>query len=546
MHTLLRLDPSNFNREFFCMTKLTFCGAAGTVTGSCSYIESDHGNFVIDCGLFQGNKTTQKLNYGQFPFDPDKADFLILTHAHIDHSGLLPKLVKAGFQGTIYATPPTVDLLEFMLRDSAHIQQSNAERQNKRRRRKGQEEIEPIYTMADAETALGLMKGVDYETWFAPKPGMKVRFWNAGHLLGSASAEVRIDDQASGKELSLLFSGDLGPEEKAFHPEPDAPAGHDYIICESTYGDRDRDDYTLEARREAIKQELTRGLNRGGNVIIPAFAVERSQELLHDIGVLLTNGEIPDCDVYLDSPLARKATGVFIKYADEMQDIAIDEEKLFRHERFHIVQSVEESKAVNQIKKGAVIISASGMCNAGRIKHHLKANIYRKECTILFVGYQSPGTLGHIITDGAPQVRIHGQQYKVAAEIRRLGNYSAHADQGELLDWVVERGPIRGALFLNHGDDDARAVMRDMLGDKGIDKSKIFTPMFDESFELTPGSEPVSQGKPQPRIEASELETDWHNDYAVLMLELSSKLDEIKDPKKRRELVGRLAAVLKQ
>jgi len=482
------------------MTKLTFCGAAGTVTGSCSHIESDSGNFLVDCGLFQGNKTTQALNYGEFTFDASKAEFLILTHAHIDHSGLLPKLVKAGFKGTIYATAPSADLLQFMLRDSAYIQESNAERQNKKRARKGQKKIEPIYSMVDAEEALSLIKGVDYETWFEPKPGVKVRFWNAGHLLGSASAEVRIDDKASGKELSLLFSGDLGPEEKAFHPEPDAPAGHDYIICESTYGNRDRDDYTLEKRREAIKLELTRALKRGGNVIIPAFAVERSQELLHDIGVLLTNNEIPDCDVYLDSPLARKATGVFVKYAGEMQDIAMDAEQLF---------------AVNQIKKGAVIISASGMCNAGRIKHHLKANIYRKESTVLFVGYQSPGTLGHIITNGAKQIRIHGKHFKVAAEIRRLGNYSAHADQGELLDWVAERGPIRGALFLNHGDDDAREMMRDLLGKRGIDTSKIFMPVFDESFELTPGSEPVSQGKPEARIEASVLQTDWHNDYRV-------------------------------
>ena len=528
------------------MTKLTFCGAAGTVTGSCSHIESDSGNFLVDCGLFQGNKTTQELNYGELQFDAGKAKFLILTHAHIDHSGLLPKLVKAGFNGTIYATQPTADLLEFMLRDSAWIQESNAERWNRKRLRKGEEPVEPIYTMDDAEATLKLVKGVEYETWFEPESGVKVRYWNAGHLLGSASAEIRVDDKASGNELSLLFSGDLGPEEKAFHPEPDAPAGHDYIICESTYGDRDRDDYTLEHRRAAMKEELTRGLKRGGNVIIPAFAVERSQELLHDIGVLLQNNEIPDCEVYLDSPLARKATGVFVKHSKELQDIAMDESQLFRHKNFHIVQSVDESKAVNQIKKGAVIISASGMCNAGRIKHHLKANIFRKESTVLFVGYQSPGTLGHIITNGAKRVTIHGKQFKVAAEIRRLGNYSAHADQGELIEWVQERGPIRGALFLNHGDDDARAVMRDLLDKKGIDKSKIFTPGFDESYELTPGSEPISQGKPEPRIDEEELHSDWHNDYAKFMLELSTKLDGIKDPKKRRELIARASAALSE
>ena len=526
------------------MTILTFCGAAGTVTGSCSHIDSQPAKFLVDCGLFQGNRTTQELNYGEFPFDASEAEFLILTHAHIDHSGLLPKLVKAGFNGHIYGTEPTTDLLEFMLRDSAWIQESNAERWNRKRMRKGEEPVEPIYTMADAEETLKLLKGVDYETWFEPKPGVKVRFWNAGHLLGSASAEIRIDDPNSKKELSLLFSGDLGPEEKAFHPEPDAPNGHDYIICESTYGDRDRDDYTLEKRREALKTELTRGLKRGGNVIIPSFAVERSQELLHDIGVLLHDNEIPQCDVYLDSPLARKATEVFIKHSDELKDIAMDEAQLFRHKHFHIVQSVDESKAVNKIKKGAVIISASGMCNAGRIKHHLKANIFRKECTVLFVGYQSPGTLGHIITNGAKRVTIHGKEYKVAADIRRLGNYSAHADQGELIDWVLERGPVNGAVFLNHGDDAAREKMRELLGEKGIDTSRVFMPTFDESFELTPGSEPISQGKPEPRIDLDELETDWQNDYAAFMLRLSSKLDGIESHKQRRDIIARVAKAL--
>ena len=527
------------NAETAFMTTLTFCGAAGTVTGSCSHIESAKAQFLVDCGLFQGNKTTQQLNYGEFPFDASKAEFLILTHAHIDHSGLLPKLVKAGFSGPIFATQPSADLLEFMLRDSAWIQESNAERWNRKRMRKGEEKVEPIYTMPDAEETLKLMRGVDYEEWFEPKPGVRVRFWNAGHLLGSASAEIRIDD-ASGKELSLLFSGDLGPEEKAFHPEPDAPAGHDYIICESTYGDRDRDDYTLERRREALKDELTRALKRGGNVVIPSFAVERSQELLHDIGVLLHEQAIPPCDVFLDSPLARKATEVFIKHSKELQDIAMDEAQLFRHKNFHIVQSVDESKAINKTKKGAVIISASGMCNAGRIKHHLKNNIYRPECTVLFVGYQSPGTLGHIITNGAKRVTIHGKECKVAADIRRLGNYSAHADQGELIEWVLERGPVRGALFLNHGDDEARATMRNLLAEKGIDKSRVFTPVFDESFELTPGSEPISAGPPKPRIETDELMTDWHHDYAAFMLQLSSKLDDITDHKKRRELIAKL------
>ncbi len=526
------------------MTKLTFCGAAGTVTGSCSYIESDVANFIVDCGLFQGNKTTQALNYGEFLFDPRKADFLILTHAHIDHSGLLPKLVKAGFQGKIYATEATSDLLQFMLLDSAWIQESNAERINRKRARLGEEPIEPIYTRADAEQTVQRTSSVDYETWFEPKPGIRARFWNAGHLLGSASAEIHIDEKASGKTISILFSGDLGPEEKAFHPEPDAPTGYDYIVCESTYGNRDRDDYTLEKRRAAMRDELTRGLRRGGNVVIPAFAVERSQELLHDIGVLLNSGEIPPCEVYLDSPLALKATEVFIKHSDDFQDIAMSESELFRHKNFHIVQTVQESKAINNVTKGAIIISASGMCNAGRIKHHLKANIARKESTILFVGYQSPGTLGQIITSGAKRVTINGSQFKVAAEIRRLGNYSAHADQGELIDWVLERGPVSGALFLNHGDDDARVMLRDLLAAKGLDPAKIFMPMFDETFELVPGNQPISQGIPQPRIDTSELLTDWHNDYAAFLVSLSSTLEATPDHSQRREILSRLSSTL--
>jgi len=525
------------------MAELTFCGAAGTVTGSCSYIAADAAKFLVDCGLFQGNRTTEQLNYQPFPFDAAAAEFLLLTHAHIDHSGLLPKLTNHGFDGPIYATEPTVDLLQFMLRDSAYIQESNIKRKNKKLRRRGQPEIKPIYTMEDAEKTLELLKPVPYEQWFEPKPGVRARFWNAGHLLGSSSIELEVTE--NGKPIRMMFSGDLGPEEKAFHPEPDAPVGYDYIISESTYGNRDRDDYTLEKRREMMREELVRGLSRGGNVVIPAFAVERSQELLHDIAALLDSGEIPDATVFLDSPMARKATEVFVKYSKAMEDIVVDQAELFRHENFRIVQSVEESKAVNNVKKGAIIISASGMCNAGRIKHHLKNNIYRSESTILFVGYQSPGTLGHIITGGAEQVRIHGKQYKVNAEIRRLGNYSAHADQGELIDWIIERGPANGGLFLNHGDDDAREILTGLLVKRGVDGAKVFSPQFDETFQIVAGSSAKSVSQPKPRVQPSQLQRDWHNDYAAFMLELSSKLNEIDSAEDRQALIARLTDALK-
>jgi len=527
------------------MATLTFCGAAGTVTGSCSLIENGDLRFLIDCGLYQGNKSVRELNRQPFPFDPGAVDFLILTHAHIDHSGLIPKLVKAGFTGPIYATQPTADLLEFMLPDSASIQESNAERLNRKRRRRDQPEIKPVYDSDDAARALEKLHPVEYESWFEPSNGVHVCYWNAGHILGSASAELKLDDTVSGNPLRMLFSGDLGPDEKVFHPEPDAPEGFDYIVCESTYGDRDRDDYTIEERRATLRDELRRGLERGGNVVIPSFAVERSQELLHDIGVLLAQREIPQATVFLDSPLARKATEVFIRHAGRLEDVDVPTEDLFRDPHFRLVQTVDESKAINKIKSGAIIISASGMCDAGRIKHHLINNIWRKESTVLFVGYQAPGTLGHVLTSGSKDVRIHGKEFKVRAAIRRMGNYSAHADQGELADWITERSPVVGRLFLNHGEDDARKALAELLVGRGLDPSKIVIPSFDEHFELVAGTA-ESKGRIAERIDDQALERDWHSDYAVFILRLADRLEETADPNQRTRIIAQLSEALDQ
>lgn len=531
------------------MATLSFFGAAGTVTGSCSMVETSGVKFLVDCGLFQGNKTIRALNYDDFPFDASKVDYLVLTHAHIDHSGLLPKLVKFGFKGPIYATQPTADLLTFMLKDSARIQQSNTIRENRKRARKGLDPVEPLYTEEHAEGVLKLLKHHDYDAWFEPSKDIGVRFWNAGHILGSASAEIKFPDE-NGNTMRMLFSGDIGPEEKVFHPEPGGETGFDYIISESTYGDRDRDDYTLAKRREMLKAELVRGLSAGGNVVIPAFAVERSQELLHDIGVLLATGELPKATVFLDSPLAKNVTDVFIKHAHTLDDVEVENHTLFRDKNFRLVESVEESKAINMIKGGAIIISASGMADAGRIKHHIKNNIYKRNCTILFVGYQAPGTLGHVITSGAKAVRIHGKEFDVNAEIRRLGNYSAHADQGELIEWINERSPIAGCLFLNHGDDDARLALKDLLVKQGIEADKIQIPQFDETFELTasaPGAKgrgAKSMGSKPPRIPKDELLTDWNNDYAAFIVALSGKLNAAKSDMERRELLAKLSADL--
>jgi metallo-beta-lactamase family protein len=519
------------------LTELSFFGAAGTVTGSCSVIETGGRKFLVDCGMFQGNKTVRKLNYDPFPFDPANVDFVLLTHAHIDHSGLLPKLVKHGFGGSIYCTRPTADLIEFMLFDSAKIQEQNTERENRKRQRRGEAPVEPLYEDQHVETALKLVRTVEYDNWIEPRAGVKARFLNAGHILGSASVEVNFRD--ADNVMRMLFSGDLGPDEKTFHPEPGGDSGFDYLICESTYGDRDRADYTLESRRDALCDVLVEGLKRGGNVVIPAFAVERSQELLHDIGTLLAANRLPQCTVFLDSPLAKKVTEIFIKYAGTLEDVAVDEAKLFRDPRFHLVHDVEESKNINKIKSGAIIISASGMADAGRIKHHLLHNIWNRKSTILFVGYQAPGTLGNIILNGAPQVRILDRDMTVRAAIRSIGNYSAHADQGELIDWIMERAPVVGGLFLNHGENAARGELRRLLGERGLDIEKIHLPEFDERFEIHAGIA-SSKGRAAERISQSQLANDWYNDYAAFILALGRKLETEPDPERRSEMIRRL------
>jgi metallo-beta-lactamase family protein len=286
---------------------LSFCGAAGTVTGSCYLLQTEGCRFLVDCGMFQGPKSLKELNYGPFPFDPRKIDFVLLTHAHIDHSGLLPKLVKQGFRGPIFATGGTADLLGYMLPDSGAIQEQEVRRLNRRNQQRGRDPVEPIYTEADARTALGNFSKVTYESWFQPGDGVRARYWNAGHILGAASIEVEIaTGQGTPRVVRILFSGDIGPEHKLFHPDPEAPANLDYVCCEGTYGGRPRTDADPATRREILAGEVEAALARGGKLLIPAFAVERTQELLYDLSALFDSGRIPKLPVFLDSPLAIK------------------------------------------------------------------------------------------------------------------------------------------------------------------------------------------------------------------------------------------------
>ena len=523
---------------------LHFHGAAGTVTGSCYRIVHPGGQFLVDCGLFQGNKTVRDLNYKPLPFDPRAIDFVLLTHAHIDHAGLLPKLFRNGYRNKMLMTEPTAGLLEYLLPDSAGIQESEAERETRKRSRRGDPPVEPLYQLADAEEALKHRRHVAYGEWAEPGPGVRCRFWNAGHILGSASIEVEVTN-GDGQPIRLLFSGDIGPDEKVFYLEPDAPAGFDYILCESTYGGRERDEYTLVQRREALKSEIQAALERGGNLVIPTFAVERSQELLHDIGLLIKEGEIDPGLVFLDSPLASKVTGVYQKHRRMFEDVELEADELFNDSRFRIVEAVEESKAINSIRGGAIIMSASGMCDAGRIKHHLRNNLIRKNATVLFVSYQAPGTLGQIIQSGARDVRIHGQVIPVRATIRSLGNYSAHADHSELMNWIRHRLPAHGALFLSHGDDDQRQALRQaVVAELGLGGDQVLMPELDDAFELRAEGITGVARPAAPRLDRAQMQSDWHNAYARFVIELSRLLQEAPSDRQRleimRDLQGRL------
>ena len=522
---------------------LHFHGAAGTVTGSCYRVVHPGGQFLIDCGLFQGNKSVRDLNLKPTPFDPKAIDFLLLTHAHIDHAGLLPKLYREGFKGPMWMTEPTAGLLEYLLPDSAGIQESEAERETKKLNRRGDEPAKPLYTLEDANEALKHRNTCGYAEWITPGKGVRARYWNAGHIIGSASIEVEVTN-GDGQKVTILFSGDIGPDEKVFYKEPEGPSGFDYILCESTYGGREREDYTLVQRREALKTEINEALRRGGNLVIPAFAVERSQELLHDIGYLIKTGEIDPKLVFLDSPLASKVTGVYRKYAKMFDDVELSASELFNDPRFRIIEGVEESKAINTIRGGAIIMSASGMADAGRIKHHLRNNLIRSNATVLFVGYQAPGTLGQIIQSGAKEVRIHSTLVPVRARIRSMGNYSAHADHSELMAWIKERLPAHGAIFLTHGEDEERTALRNALIATGLAGDQVVLPMLDDQFDLRATGITAMVRPTTPRIDPAQIPSDWHNQFADFTIRLSQKLTAASDTDKLRvmqELQAKLA-----
>ncbi|WGV16859.1 MBL fold metallo-hydrolase [Fuscovulum ytuae] len=520
---------------------LTFHGAARGVTGSCFRLQTRHGAVLVDCGMFQGSKTEKALNYRPFPFDVRQIDAVLLTHAHIDHSGLLPKLVKDGFSGPIHATPATVDLCGVMLPDSAHIQESEVEMLNRRNRRRGGEEVTPIYDGRDAARTLERFRGHPLGDWVQVIPGLRARFWNAGHLLGSASVEVEISDPS----LRLLFSGDIGPDSKLLQPDPEGPTGMDYVICESTYGDVDRVDASAPARRAMLRDAVKAAWREDGVLLIPTFAVERAQELIADLTTMMMAGDIPFCPIHVDSPMAGKATAIFRRHAAELENgRALVHGLQDHHLRF--TETVEQSRALAHARGFHIILAASGMCEAGRIRHHLKNWLWKEEATLLLVGYQAEATLGRLLQDGAHEVRIQGEAFPVRAHIRSIDLYSGHADGPELVQWVAERLPIRAGVFLTHGEEEAMSGLAARLAPR-IPAERLFMPALDDSFDLTPDGPIRRAGEGPPRLAPEQVaRMDWHNDVSRLMLDIDEALRATTDERGRSVLIRRLRRALEE
>ncbi|KUO52851.1 MAG: MBL fold metallo-hydrolase [Desulfitibacter sp. BRH_c19] len=471
--------------------KITFYGGAETVTGSCYLVTTDtKEKILVDCGLFQGNKTVKERNYGDFPFNPAEIDWVLLTHAHIDHSGRIPKLYKKGYKGPVITTNITKEMCSVMLPDSGHIQEMEIERKNRKNLRAGKPLLEPIYTAADAEDCIKHFDGKQYNELIKLNDNISIRFKDAGHILGSAIIEVWVKNAQGSKKIT--FTGDLGGYEKPLVNDPEFLEETDYLLIESTYGSRSHDeDMTRAGKLEAIIEETFKS---GGNLVIPSFAVERTQDLLFDLNKLVEAGKISPSSIFVDSPLAIAITEIFCKNIDscdeETQDFGRTSGKcplLINNLRF--TRTAEESKAINKIRSGAIIISASGMCDAGRIKHHLKHNLWRSNSTVLFIGYQAKGTLGRNILEGASKVKIHGEDVTVNARIESIKGYSSHADQEDLLKWIGNITNKPDLVFLVHGELEESSTLKSLIEQDYQIETHI--PCYLEEYPLSTEAKPL-------------------------------------------------------
>lgn len=464
--------------------RLTFLGAASEVTGSCFRVDAPGAHFLVDCGLFQGGRDADDKNRAALAFDVRALDFVVLTHAHIDHSGLVPRLAALGYAGPVYATPATIDLLGVMLPDSAYLQQKEAEHVSHNPRAPSGGNEGPLYTVEDAERSLRLLKPVAFDTVFEPAPGVRLRYREAGHILGSAIVELWLGAGAAARKI--VFSGDLGQPGRPVMVDPTPIDEADVLVVESTYGNRRHK--SLATTYDELAGVLAATLPRG-NVIVPAFAVGRTQEVLHVLADLVRRGRAEALTIFVDSPLARRATQITAQYAETLDRESRDLTRWLKQHRDRVrvqfTETPQESMAINSITRGAVIVAASGMCEGGRVRHHLRHNLPREECAVVFTGFQAAGTLGRQIVDGASRVHLFRDEVPVRASVHTIGGLSAHADQEALLGWLraFKQAPERA--FVVHGERDTAVGFAGLVREQ-LRWTSVEVPQRGDHVALTP------------------------------------------------------------
>ena len=451
--------------------KIKFCGASTGVTGSCHLLTSGEHKILLDCGQFQGGKAQDALNYEKFPFEPSEIECVVLSHAHIDHCGRLPLLTKRGFEGKIYCTDATADLLSVMLKDSAYIHEKETEWKNRKAERAGREQVEPLYTIEDAEKTLSLVSPILYDQQIEINSDMKIVFNDAGHILGSAITELWVTEDD--KESKIVFSGDLGMEGRPILRDPTYIKKADYVIMETTYGNRIRKE--LGSGVEKLIEIILNTTRRGGNVVIPSFAVGRTQELIYELNRFYDSNneyrkELDKIFVYIDSPMATTATEIFRRNAqvfdEETREYILKGDNPLEFKNLKFTRSSKESQDLNFNKEPKIIISASGMCEAGRIRHHLKHNLWNPKNSIVFVGYQGQGTLGRSLVEGIKMVTLFGEEIQVNAEIHNLEGFSGHADQNGLFAWLAHFEQKPKQIFLVHGEEESKKDFAKLVNEK--------------------------------------------------------------------------------
>jgi len=481
--------------------KLKFCGAAQSVTGSSYLVTYAGGKFLVDCGMRQGADTKGALGEGGFAFEPNEIDAVLLTHAHIDHSGLIPLLVKRGFKGKIFATSATSKLATIMLPDSGHIQEQEAEYQNRKNLRAGKAPVEPLYTVKDAELSLKAFAPVEYNEIVPIFDGVTAKFVDAGHLLGSSSVEVWVKENE--KTAKLAFSGDIGRTDRPIIADPTPLDSADFLVMEGTYGDRNHEGAGV-AKEAQLAAVLKSAIARGGNIVIPSFAVGRTQEILYYIKRLLIKNTVPGLEhvpVYIDSPLGIEATKVYEEcasgYYDEEALQMLKDGSPFEFPNLRITKNAEDSKLINNAKGVNIIISSSGMCDAGRIRHHLKHNLYRADSTVLFIGYQAVGTLGRMLIDGAKKVKLFGEEVRVNATIERIEGFSGHAGRNELIEWLHAMKQKPEKVFFIHGEGEALISLSKAVASLGYN---VEVPSLFEEIDLETSEHHTYEAAPAPRV----------------------------------------------